>query len=193
MLKKGILICGKTAAVCESIAALFTEFTGKSVALTDCAKMRAIDTSAFDVVIISTPLDGEYGVDLAADLRRKSKVGLVVVTKIEIADDVQRKLKFTGALVVGRPLNKSALLQAVKFAVITSENTSRLYEEVETLNKKLDDVKVIDRAERCLISTLSLTEEQAHRQIQKMAMDTKRTLRLVAEEVLRTYNNTSSI
>ena len=49
-------------------------------------------------------------------------------------------------------------------------------------------MKVIDRAKFCLIQYLNLSEEQAHRHIQKLAMDTRRTQRDIAEDILRTYS-----
>lgn len=181
------MIAGKNQQVCESIAALLTEQDMHTVSVTDGVHMRCMDVSGFDVVIISTPLADEFGLDLAAELRDKTRAAFIVLTKSEIADEVQNKIKFTGAFVIGRPCGKSALLQAIRFADVAGESIKRLEQENVQLEKRLDDVKVISRAKACLMQYLNLTEEQAHRHIQKQAMDMRKTQRAVAEDVLRMY------
>ena len=181
------LIAGKNEQVCESIAALLAEQNMHTVHLTDGIHMRSIDVSVFDAVIISTPLSDEFGLDLVAELRAKTSAAFIVLTKSEIADEVQSKIKFTGAFVIGRPCGKTALLQAIRFADVAGESIKRLEQENEQLEKQLEDVRVISRAKACLMQYLSLTEEQAHRHIQKQAMDMRKTQREVAEDILRMY------
>lgn len=182
-----VLIAGKNEQVCENIVTLLSEQDVRTVSVTDGVHMRSVDVSLFDVVIISTPLADEFGLDLAAELRSRTRAALIVLTKSEIADEVQNKIKFTGAFVIGRPCGKSALLQAIRFADVAGESLKRLEEENEQLERQLEDVRVISRAKVCLMQYLSLTEEQAHRHIQKQAMDMRRTQRAVAEDILRMY------
>ena len=183
-----ILIAGKTEQVCESIAALLTEQDMSTVSVTDGIHMRCMDVGVFDVVILSTPLADEFGLDLVAELRAKTSAAFIVLTKSEIADEVQNKIKFTGAFVIGRPCGKNALVQAIRFADVAGESIKRLEEETAQLERQLEDVRVISRAKACLMQYLNLTEEQAHRHIQKQAMDMRRTQRAVAEEILRIYS-----
>ena len=48
-------------------------------------------------------------------------------------------------------------------------------------------MRLIDRAKCVLIQYLTMTEPQAHRYIEKQAMDTRTTRREVAQQILRTY------
>lgn len=187
MAVRKILIAGKTEQVCESIASLLSGQQVSAVSVTEGVRARCLDVSLFDVVIISTPLADEFGLDLAAELRDKTRAAFIVLTKSEIADEVQNKIKFTGAFVIGRPCGKAALLQAIRFADVAGESMKRLERENVQLEKQLDDVKVISRAKACLMQYLSLTEEQAHRHIQKQAMDMRKTQRAVAEDILGMY------
>ena len=45
----------------------------------------------------------------------------------------------------------------------------------------------MDRAKCVLIQYLGMTEEQAHRQIEKQAMDTRQTKAAIARAILATY------
>ncbi len=112
---------------------------------------------------------------------------------MEIADEVQNRIKFTGAYVLSRPFSRQSLVQAIKMAATAKESMRLLEQEKTKLTKQLDDVRTIDRAKCCLIEYLNLTENQAHRHIQKLAMDTRRTQREVADDILRTYGGMTNV
>ena len=63
--------------------------------------------------------------------------------------------------------------------------------EVYTGYKKarIEELRLIDRAKCTLISVLNISEKEAHRTIEKQAMDLRLTKKQVAEHILRTYDN----
>ena len=186
-----ILIAGKTEEVCDSIAQLLLELDCDNIStFTSGAIIRGVDISKFDSVIISTPLSDEFGLDLVADISKDAKNGIVVLAKREIADEVQKKIRFTGAFVLPRPFNKALLVQTIKLAEIAHIGMAKLEEENRQLSQQLSDMKIVNRAKSMLMQYLNLTEEQAHRHIQKQAMDLRKTQRAVAEDILKTYQNT---
>ncbi len=186
---KNILIVAKTQEVCEGISQMAaSEMECGVTMLTTGIEARAQDIERFDSVIISTPLADEFGLDLAAELSRKASAGIVVLAKGEIADEVQRRIRFTGAFVIARPFTKAVLVQTLKNSSIAMQNVSRLEEEKQELSRKLDDTRLISRAKGMLMEYLKLTEEQAHRHIQKQAMDLRKTQREIAEDILKTYS-----
>ncbi len=186
---QGILIAAKSETICSSLAEMLGEPAPKIVLLTDGIRMRSINAANFDIIIVSTPLSDEFGLDLVASLYSKTKAGIIVLAKSEIADEVQQKLKFTGAFVLPRPFNKNTFRQTVRFAAVARENMQRLENKNSELKKQLEDVKIIARAKNCLMEYLKMTEEQAHRHIQKQAMDLRETQRAIAENILKTYLN----
>lgn len=186
-----VLIAGKTEEICESIAQLLIELDCDNIStFTSGAIIRGVDISKFDSVIISTPLSDEFGLDLVADISKDAKNGIVVLAKREIADEVQKKIRFTGAFVLPRPFNKALLIQTIKLAEIAHIGMAKLEEENRQLTQQLSDMKIVNRAKSMLMQYLNLTEEQAHRHIQKQAMDLRKTQRAVAEDILKTYQNT---
>lgn len=144
-------------------------------------------------MIVSTPLRSEFGLNYVADVRSRTDAIILVLAKTEIADEVQNRIRFTGAYVLPRPFSKQLLVQTIKTAQMARENMNRLEQEKSRLTKQLDDIKTIDRAKCCLIEYLNLTENQAHRHIQKLAMDTRRTQREIAEDILRTYSGITNV
>lgn len=186
-----ILIAGKTEEICDSISQLLLELDCDNIStFTSGAIIRGVDISKFDSVIISTPLSDEFGLDLVADISKDAKNGIVVLAKREIADEVQKKIRFTGAFVLPRPFNKALLIQTIKLAEIAHIGMAKLEEENRQLTQQLSDMKIVNRAKSMLMQYLNLTEDQAHRHIQKQAMDLRKTQRAVAEDILKTYQNT---
>ena len=175
-----VLIAGKTSEICDSIAGLLIELDCDNIStFTSGAIVRGVDISRFDSVIISTPLSDEFGLDLVADIAKDAKNGIVVLAKHEIADEVQKKIRFTGAFVL-----------PIKLAEVAHIGMAKLEEENRQLSQQLSDMKIVNRAKSMLMQYLNLTEEQAHRHIQKQAMDLRKTQRAVAEDILKTYQNT---
>ncbi len=62
-----------------------------------------------------------------------------------------------------------------------------LKEENRDLNKKLEDLKIIDRAKIALIQRLGYTESEAHKHIERQAMNLRVSKREVAVSILKTY------
>lgn len=183
-----IFINAKTEDICGNIAAALEELSAETVPCFDDERAASENLSDYDAVIVSAPLRSEFGLNFVAECSKKSGAAIVVLARADIAEDVQSRIKFTGAYVLAKPFPKSVLAQTVKMALLAKENISRLEQEKSELSRQLDDVKIIDRAKCCLIEYLNLTENQAHRHIQKLAMDTRRTQREIAEDVLRTYS-----
>ena len=65
----------------------------------------------------------------------------------------------------------------------------RIQAENSKLKQKIEDIRIIDRAKCLLISYLNMSEQEAHRYIEKQAMDMRFTRRMVAEEILNTYDS----
>ena len=57
----------------------------------------------------------------------------------------------------------------------------------DTLERKLDDTKLVARAKLLLMTRLNMSETQAHRYIEKTAMDSGSKKRDIAERIIRTY------
>jgi len=56
-----------------------------------------------------------------------------------------------------------------------------------TLQEKMEEIRLVNRAKWLLIEELKMTEQEAHRYIEKQAMDRCVTRRAVAEQILSIY------
>ena len=141
----------------------------------------------YDIIIINAPLSDENGIELACTIAEKSDVSVIIAVKDEACVKVREKVEVFGVYVVGKPLNRQVFFNAIQFIWATRKKMSALYEKQTSLQKQIEDIKIIDRAKCCLIEYLGMSEQQAHRHIEKQAMDMRRSKRAIGEDILKTY------
>lgn len=94
-----------------------------------------------------------------------------------------------GVMVVGKPLVKGMLVQAVNFAQVVKQRIITLQRENERLAGRLDAVKAVNKAKWVLVKYLNMSEEQAHKYIERQAMERRMSKGEVARRILKTYRN----
>ena len=67
-----------------------------------------------------------------------------------------------------------------------------LTDENIRLKARIEELRLIDRAKCTLISVLNISEQEAHRAIEKQAMDMRLTKKQVAENILRIYEDAAN-
>jgi len=90
-------------------------------------------------------------------------------------------------LIVSKPINRSLLYQATKLAYSTHSRVLGYKRENIKLQSKIEEIRLVDRAKYALIQYLNMTEQQAHRYIEKQAMDMRVSKKEISEGIIRTY------
>ena len=72
------------------------------------------------------------------------------------------------------------------------ERMRRMEAKQATVEDKIQEIRLVNKAKWALIQCLGMTEEEAHRHIEKRAMDERLTRREVANRILSTYSHTST-
>jgi two-component system, response regulator PdtaR len=88
-----------------------------------------------------------------------------------------------------KPMDKQLFWSALKLANASYSKMTLLKNENNRLLQKIEDVRVIDRAKCILIQYLKMTEVEAHKYIEKQAMDMRITKKTVAQHILKTYES----
>lgn len=122
-----------------------------------------------DIVIINTPLPDEFGTKLAQDLSVECAVAIIV--NPELAERVTNKLEPFGIVTLPSKFYKTVFFQTISLLASSVTKMETLRKESETLKSKLREMKTMSKAKSLLISEKGMTEEQAHRYIEKSAMD----------------------
>lgn len=182
------LLVTKASEAADSIALVLRECGAEDISVSDGEHTRAaLSDSAYDLVIVNTPLESEYGLGLAAEISRSHSCAVMVLIKSENIEEASKKLEGRDIFLVPKNVGKAMLVQSAKYAIAMHNALKKQTEAADALRQKLDDIKLIDRAKCVLIEYLRISESQAHRQIQKQAMDQRLSQVAVAMNILKTY------
>lgn len=143
----------------------------------------------FSLCIVNAPLPDEFGEGFARDIASKGICQTILIVKAELFDEISNRVEDYGVITIAKPINKALFWNALKLVSVMSKKFQAIQNENKKLLQKIEDIRIIDRAKLILVSHLSITESEAHRYIEKQAMDMRLTRRKVAEEILRIYEN----
>ena len=162
--------------------------TGEIVAVQGAAEARRSTAGdVFALALINAPLMDETGLELAVDLAKSTTAAVVLLVKTELAPMISDTATESGVLLVTKPVIPQLFEQTVRVG-LACRNRMLLYKsENERLQKKYEELKIIDRAKCLLIEHMRITEEEAHRVLEKEAMDTRLTRVRVAKLVLERF------
>ena len=175
--------------------ALFTEMlnevsVNKITVLKSAGEARRILLEQeFDLVIVNSPLTDESGENLSRHIVTNSWAQVILAVKSEDFNAISAVCEDDGVLTISRPVNKEIFWLALSLAQSARNRIKRIQAENAQLKQKIEDIRIIDRAKLLLISYLKLSEQEAHRFIEKQAMDLRSPKRVIAEGILKTYAN----
>jgi len=150
---------------------------------------RLILKQDFDLVIVDAPLCDESGESFSRHVASKGVSQALLLVNGESYDSVSAACEEDGVLVISKPVDKAVFWSALLFAKSVQNRVRRIQAENAQLKQKIEDIRIIDRAKCLLISYLKMSEQEAHRYIEKQAMDMRSSRKSVAEGILKRYEN----
>ena len=148
---------------------------------------RKLLENDFDIVIVNSPLKDEFGTRLALDICSKSSAGVLLFVKAEHYADITAKVMPYGVLTISKPTSSSMIAQSVQMLCPTRERLRIMEKKNASVEEKIEEIRIVNRAKCLLIEQLKMTESEAHRYIEKQAMDRCVTRRVIAENIILTY------
>lgn len=187
--KYKILLLSSSKKLTTSLLSLLSGSFSASVKVLETAEAarHCLNTESFDIVIINTPLPDESGLHLSAEVCADGSRGVLVFVKAVHYTEVSTKLSPYGILTLSKPLSKDMILQSLRLLCATLERLNRAEDEKAELSAKIEELRIISRAKGVLIDQLRMSEAEAHRYIEKQAMDRCISRRAVAEKILSAY------
>lgn len=143
----------------------------------------------FDIAVINTPLPDDFGTQLAVEISEKQGCGVLLLVKAEIQEAVGLKVEDYGILTLPRPVSRQMVFQSMKLLAATRQKIRALEERTSSLQSKMEEIRLVNRAKLLLIEHLKMSEPEAHHYIEKRAMDTCVKRRAIAENIIKTYEN----
>jgi len=140
-----------------------------------------------DVGLMDIKMPGMEGIEAASTLTEERIAQVVLLTAFSQRDLVERAKE---AGVVGylvKPVQEADLTPAIEIALARFVEFRELEHEVDSLQDQLETRKLVDRAKGILMDTQGLTEAAAFRRIQKMSMNTRKSMKEIAQAIILTH------
>lgn len=146
---------------------------------------RRLAREEYALAVINGPLQEELGQELALWIAEGTACGVVLLLRREEAEELAPRLEEAGVLVLGKPLNVQALASGLHLVLAAQRRLQRLQEQNRQLQDKLEETRLVCRAKCVLVERRGMSEQEAHRFIEKQAMNHRITRRQVARELLQ--------
>lgn len=148
---------------------------------------RASLCRPFDLFVIFSGLPDEHGNELAIALAEANDCGGIYIDDVTRTEQLQDELNGYGIITLTRPVTRAAFIEAVRMIVVSNMRVQKLKARNEELTVKLEDAKCISRAKIALMRSLGYSEDQAHKYIERKAMEMRVSRQKIAMDILRTY------
>ena len=150
---------------------------------------RLLMERSFSYVIISSPLPDETGENLARQIALSEASQVILAVKSEMYGPVSAICEKDGVLALVKPISADLFRQALSLARTMRTRLLKAQSENESLKQKIDNIRIVDRAKNILISSCRMSEHEAHKYIEKRAMDTRSSKHAVSERIIHDYEN----
>ena len=137
-----------------------------------------------DIMILDIKMPELDGIDAAKVVTTEGICPVLLLTAYSQKDLVDRAKDAGVFAYLVKPFKEADLLPAMEIAISRYEEFVELENEVSDLENKLDTRKAVDRAKGILMDQYSLKEQEAFRRIQVQSMNTRKSMREIAEAII---------
>ena len=151
--------------------------------------LRSINSRPADIAIAGFTLPDMSGMEFAGAILDKCDCSVLLLTPPEQMVFVKEQTGCMDIVPLQRPATAQAMLSALELMEHYRGRLRKVSDEARKLKSDLERRALAEKAKVLLMHKLSMTEAEAWRCLQKRAMDSGRTLKDVAAQVLELYRN----
>ena len=151
------------------------------------AARRELLARNYDFVIICAPLPDDYGTQFAMDVCSRADSVALLLLRADAYSQINAKVCPYGVFTLQLPVSTQSLKQGLGWMAAARERLRRLEKKTTSIEDKMEEIRLVNRAKWILIEQLKMTEAEAHRHIEKQAMDRCVSKKEIAFGIINTY------
>lgn len=151
------------------------------------AARREILARTYDFVIINAPLPDDFGTRFAIDVCGKTESVVLLLLRSDAYEEVNAKVQPYGVFTLRVPTPAQTLDLGLKWMAAARARLQKLEKKAITIEEKMEEIRLVNRAKWILIEQLKMTEAEAHHHIEKQAMDRCVSKKEIAQCIMKTY------
>lgn len=137
-----------------------------------------------DVCILDVKMPVMDGIDAATFIMAEQIGATVLLTAYSDSELVKRAAEAGVLAYLVKPFKPSDLPPAIEVARRCFDRFQELNKELASVQDRLETRKLLDKAKGVLMETLKVSEAEAYRRIQLQSMNTRMSMKEVAEAIL---------
>jgi response regulator NasT len=137
-----------------------------------------------DLVIMDIKMPGVDGIAAARELTRERVAPVLLLTAYSEQNLVERAREAGVVAYLVKPFREAELMPSIEIALSRFAEFQAVEKEVGSLKDALETRKVVEQAKGVLMETHGLKEAEAFHRIRKASMDTRKSMREIAEAIL---------
>ena len=141
-----------------------------------------------DVAILDIKMPEMDGIDAAKIITEEKIAPVLLLTAYSQIDLVNRAKEAGVYSYLVKPFKEADLMPQIEVAVARWEAFLRIEDQANDLEDKLETRKAVDRAKGILMDQYGLKEQEAFRRIQVQSMNTRKSMREIAEAIIIAHN-----
>ena len=110
------------------------------------------------------------------------------MVRADIHDEIYNRVVEHGVFTIPKPISKPTLVTALGWMASARERLRQSEKKTLSIEEKMEEIRIVNRAKWLLISEIKMDEDSAHRYIEKQALDRCISKREVAESIIKTYS-----
>ena len=151
------------------------------------AARRELLGNTYDFVIVNAPLTDDYGTRFAIDASGNTGTVVLLLLRMDAYEEIHAKVTPHGVFTLPKPTPIQTLQQGLRWMAAARERLRKLESKALTIEEKMEEIRLVNRAKWILIEQLKMTEAEAHRHIEKQAMDRCCSKKEIALGIIKTY------
>jgi len=137
-----------------------------------------------DLVIMDIKMPDMDGIDAAKILTAESIAPVLLLSAYSQPELVERAKDAGVAGYITKPFSEESLLPAIEVLLASFQEYQKISEEHARLEDRLATRVAVDRAKGILMDSRDMTEQEAFRNIQRMSMNSRKSMREVADAII---------
>lgn len=148
---------------------------------------RQLLSRGYDLVIVNAPLPDESGTRFAIDASNRMDTVVLLLLRAENFEEVTARVTSHGVFTLQVPFPASSIRQGLKWMVSARERLRRMETKNLSIEEKMEEIRLVNKAKWLLIEQKNMHEADAHRYIEKQAMDCCTSKKEIAQNIIQSF------
>ncbi|MBQ9530863.1 MAG: ANTAR domain-containing protein [Eubacterium sp.] len=163
-------------------------FHSISIAKSIASAKREVAQKDFDFIIINSPLSDDLGMRFAIDCSNSNKSIVLFIIQNEFYNQTYAKLSDYGVFTLPKPLSKQSTITSLRWMLTAKKRLESAEKKSVKMEDKMEEIRLVNKAKWLLISKEGLLEPEAHKFLEKEAMNRCITKKEVATQIIEKYS-----